>query len=68
MPTFFSHQDLEKLAQQGLKTQAVLTQERLNRIRKTYARETDPSLQFKYEGQMADLEKVLTELKTKIKD
>ncbi len=68
IPTFFSNHDLKKLEQQGLKTQAVLTQERLNRIRKTYATETDPSLQFKYEGQMADLKKVLTELKTKIKD
>jgi len=65
---FFNDNDLEQLEQQGLKTQAVLTQEKLNRIRKTYATETDPSLQFKYEGQMADLEKVLAELKTKIKD
>lgn len=66
-----SHEDrmedeIEKLERQGVKRQLELFIRRLNRIREALAVETDPSLQFKYEVRIEDMEKQILSLKKNI--
>ena len=48
---------------EGIKEQLSFTVERLNRLRKAYAIETDPSIRFRYEVQIETLEQEIHQLK-----
>lgn len=62
----FTLSELDKLEQHGLKNQAELLLRKLNRIREALAIETDPSRQVQYETQIAQAEKEVATLKTKL--
>jgi len=58
--------DLAQLKQKGLHQQATLVIEKINRIQEAAIIETDPSIQFKYEQQIAKAEQQLRAIKEQL--